>query len=136
MLTSSARGGKAFAAEQKIRELKTRIVKLNTQQLKITPTKIITNSALNMNTMKSGKYGLSPEEIERLSLPSEKFKTIFNMHRIDKTKRLHERLDRYGRRRYTSKRRRLKEDLMIGEKVLILAEKIKKKAICPEHILF
>ena len=49
------------------------------------------------------------------------------MHRIDKTKRLHERLDRYNRRRYTSKRRRLREDLMIGEKVLILAERIKKK---------
>ena len=49
------------------------------------------------------------------------------MHSIDKTKRLHERLDRYNRRRYTSKRRMLKEDLMIGEKVLILAERIKKK---------
>ena len=109
---------------------------MNAQKLKITPTKIIQNSALNKNTMKSEKYGLSPEEIEQQSLASEQFKTIFNMHRIDKTKRLHERLDRYGRRRYTSKRRKLREDLMIGEKVLILAEKIKKKAICPEHILF
>ena len=49
------------------------------------------------------------------------------MHRIDKTKRLHERLDRYDRRQYTSKRRRLRDDLMINEKVLILAERIKKK---------
>ena len=49
------------------------------------------------------------------------------MHRIDKTKRLHERLDRYDRRLYTSKRRRLREDLMINEKVLILAGRIKKK---------
>ena len=37
------------------------------------------------------------------------------------------RLDRYDRRRYTSKRRWLREDLMIREKVLILAERIKKK---------
>ena len=29
MFTTSVRGGKAFAAEQKIRELKTRIAKLN-----------------------------------------------------------------------------------------------------------
>ena len=35
MFTSSVRGEKAFAAEQKIRELKTRISKLNSQNLKI-----------------------------------------------------------------------------------------------------
>ena len=65
MFTSSVRGGKAFAAEQKIREPKTRKSKLNAQKLKITPTKIIQNSALNMNDMKSVKYRLSPEEIEK-----------------------------------------------------------------------
>ena len=43
MFTSSVRGGKAFAAEQKIRELKTRVAKLNVQKLKITPQKIIQN---------------------------------------------------------------------------------------------
>ena len=65
MFTSSVRGRKAFAAEQKIREPKTRIAKLNAKKLKITPTKIIQNSALNMNTMKSEKYGLSHEETEQ-----------------------------------------------------------------------
>ena len=49
MFTTSVRGGKAFAAEQKIRELKTRIAKINTQKLKISPAKIIQNSTLNMN---------------------------------------------------------------------------------------
>ena len=34
MFTSSVRGGKAFAAEQKLRELKTRISKLNAQSRK------------------------------------------------------------------------------------------------------
>ena len=84
---TSVRGGKAFAAEQKIRELKTRIVKLNAQKLKISPTKIIQNSALNRNIMKSIKYSVSPEEIERRSLAGELFRTIFNMHRIEKTKK-------------------------------------------------
>ena len=65
MFTSSGCGGKSFAAEQKIRELKTRILKLNAQKLKITPIKIIQNSALNMSNMKSVKYGLSPEEIKK-----------------------------------------------------------------------
>ena len=48
MFASPVRGGKEFAAEQKIRELKTRVVKLNVQKLKITPTKI--------NTKFSAKY--------------------------------------------------------------------------------
>ena len=65
MFTSSVRRGKAFTAEQKMKELKTRIAKLNAQKLKIAPTKIIQNSALNMNTIKSEKYGLSPDKIER-----------------------------------------------------------------------
>ena len=73
-------GGEAFIAEQKIRELKTRISKLSAQELKITPTNIIQNSVLNMNNMKSIKYGLSPEEIERRSLAGKRFKTVFNMH--------------------------------------------------------
>ena len=44
MFTNSLRGGKAFAAEQKIKELKTRISKLNAQKLKISPAKIVQNS--------------------------------------------------------------------------------------------
>ena len=51
-----------FAAEQKIRELKTRISTLNAQKFKTSPTKIMQNSTLNM---KSIKYGLSPGETER-----------------------------------------------------------------------
>ena len=57
MFTTSVRGGKAFAAEQKIRELKTQIAKLNVQKLKISPAKIIERSALDVNLMKSSKYG-------------------------------------------------------------------------------
>ena len=34
MFTSAVRGGKTFAAEQKIRELKTRIAKIDAQKLK------------------------------------------------------------------------------------------------------
>ena len=127
MFTSSVRGGKGFAVEQKIRELKARVSKLNAQKLKIAPTKIVQNSALNMNKMKSIKYGLSPEKIERQSLESEGFRKLFNMHRIEKTQKLHARLDRYDRNLYLAKRKKLREDLMISEKVLVLAERIRKK---------
>ena len=68
MFTISVRGGKAFAAEQKNRELKIRIWKLNTQKLKIPPTKIILSSADNMNSVQREKYCLSPDEIEKKNL--------------------------------------------------------------------
>ena len=70
MFTTSVPGWKAFDVEQKMRELKTRISKLNAQKLKIFPTKIILNSANNMNSVQSEKYGLSPKEIEKKSLSS------------------------------------------------------------------
>ena len=103
MFISSVRGGKAFAAEQKIKELKSRIVKLNIQKMKINPIKIIQNSVLNMSNIKSKKT------IERQFLAGKRFKTIFNMHEIEKSKRLHDRLERYDRKRYATKRKKLKE---------------------------
>ena len=88
MFSTSLRGGKAFAAEQKIRELKTRISKLKGQKLKITPKKIIEISTKNMNIQPSKKYGLSPKEVESHALKSERFRTLYNMHRIEKTVKL------------------------------------------------
>ena len=55
MFTTSVRGGKAFVAEQKIRELKTRTAKLNAQKLEILLTKIIISSASNMNNTQNKK---------------------------------------------------------------------------------
>ena len=89
MFMTAVRGGKAFAAEEKIGEFKTRISKINTQKLKISPAKIIEASTANINLKKSVKYGLSPEEIERGALSNEPYKTVFNMNRIGKTRGLY-----------------------------------------------
>ena len=121
MFTTSFRGGKTSAAEQKIIELKSRISKLNAQKLKISLTKMILSSASNMSNVRSEKYGLGPEEIEKKSLCSERFRTLFNFHRID-------RLSRYDNKKSRVKRRNLREYLNIGEKVLVLAERFKKKS--------
>ena len=78
MFTTSIRDGKAFAAEQKIRELKSRIAKLkaisNKNKAKIPPTTIIGKSAENMNNAKSEKYGISPNNIKKKSLSREPLK--------------------------------------------------------------
>ena len=127
MFTSSVRGGKAFAAEQKIRELKSRISKLNAQKLKISPTKIISSSVSNINSVQSEKYGLNPDEIEKKSLFSERFRTLFNFHRTEKIKLVNSRLDRYAKKKYKAKRRKFRENLNVDGNVLVLAERIRKK---------
>ena len=50
------------------------------------------------------------------------------MHRIEKTSKLNDRLDRYDKKIYQRKRIELRENLKVGEKVYILAERIKKKS--------
>ena len=50
------------------------------------------------------------------------------MHRIEKTQKLHRRLDDYDVKKYSAKRRKLKDELFTGEKVYIVAERIKKKS--------
>ena len=106
MFTASVRGVKAFAAEQKIRELKGRVAKLNAQKLNISPTKIISSSESNMNSVQSEKDGLSPDEIEKRSLSSERFRTLFNFHRIEKTKLVNDRLDRYDKKKIQGKKKK------------------------------
>ena len=95
IFSTSIRGGKAFEGEQKIRELKTSVAKLNIQKLKISLTKIILKSAANMNNVLSEKYELIPEKIDTRSLSNEKFRTLFYFHRIEKTTQVHEKLNKY-----------------------------------------
>ena len=102
MFTPSLGRGKAFAAEQKIRELKSRIWKLKTildkAKAKIPAVTIIKQSAENMNNVKGEKYGISPNDIEKKSLSSEKFKTLFNCNRIEQSRKVADRLDRYDKK--------------------------------------
>ena len=60
MFSTSVRGGKAFPAKQKIRELKSRVAKLSALKTKVPPTTIILQSAENINNVKSKKYGITP----------------------------------------------------------------------------
>ena len=87
MFITSLKGGKAFAAEQKIRELKSRISKLRAisdkQKAKIPAVTIINHSAENMKNVKSKKYRISPNVIEEKPLSSQRFRTVFNFKRIE-----------------------------------------------------
>ena len=91
---------------------------------------IIKQSAKNMNNVKSEKYGISPnvneEEEEEKSLSSQRFRTLFNFKRIERSKNVSGRLDKYSRKNYIAKKKKLCNKLDVGEKVLVLAERIKK----------
>ena len=59
-----------------------------------------------MNNVKNKKYELSPVEIEIKPFSGERFKAIFNIHRIEKTKLLHDRLKTYDDKKYSIKRKK------------------------------
>ena len=84
-------------------------------------------STANMNIQPSKKYGFSPEEVERKALESERFRTVYNMRTLEKTSKLNIRQDKFDQKKYSRKRKKLSENLKIGEKVYVLAERIKKK---------
>ena len=67
-------------------------------------------------------------KLKKKLLSSERFRTLFSFHRIEKSKLAHGRLNRYDNKEYKAKRRKLRKDLNIGEKVLVLAEGIRKKS--------
>ena len=66
-------------------------------------------------------------KLKKKSLSSERIRTLFNFHRIERTKLVNDRLDTYDKKKYRAKRRNLSGNLNIGKKVLVLAEKIPKK---------
>ena len=75
MFSTAVKGGNAFAAEQKLRELSKRISRLKAMEKM--PSKkqnlyeIIKRFVENMNSLPSTKYKQTPNEIEKNSLNSE-----------------------------------------------------------------
>ena len=131
MFSTRLRGGKAFAAEQKIRELKKVIFKTkqayNLTKKKINSKKIIEQSVKNLNKINSEKYGLPPEVIEKKTLENDVFKEVNDFYRLVKVSKDANRYERYNERIDKKQKRKLREPLNIDEKVLVLAETIKKK---------
>ena len=91
MVHTKIRGGKAAAAEQKIREFKKVLLrskhfeKMKKKKNRIKPNQLIKNAAKNMNKTISLKYGLLPEFIEQNSLdPNNRkyFREIYDFSRL------------------------------------------------------
>ena len=132
MFHTKVRGGKAFAAEQKIGQFKKlllkgkRLEKEGGKRLK--PLQLISNVAKNMNNTISTKYGMAPETIEQKSLANDGdyFTEVYDFLRVRKIGTNQARNMKYDLKK-DRRKKQLRSPLNIGEKVLILAERIKKK---------
>ena len=127
------RGGKAFAAEQKLRELKKRLSRLlvlqkNWKTRLKSPNILIQKAVENMNYLPTDKYGAEPDKIEKRSLESDWFREWFDTRRLSKISKAQPRYERYEKKKYSRKRKKLRGPLEIGEHVLLLSSRIKKKS--------
>ena len=132
MFHTKVRGGKAFAAEQKIGQFKKLLLKgkrLEKEGRKrLRPLQLISNVTKNMNNTISTKYGMTPESIEQKSLANDGdyFTEVYDFLRVRKIGTQQARNMKYDLRK-DRRKKQLRSPLNIGEQVLILAERIKKK---------
>ena len=133
MFHSKVRGGKAFAAEQKIREFKKLLLKskrfIKRKGERLRPLQVIKKAVENMNETISTKYGVSPESVEKntLDLEDGEFnREMYDFQRIKKVDNNNYRTKKYETKK-DKRRRKLRNPLYLDEKVLVLAERLKKK---------
>ena len=130
MFTTKNRGGKAYVAEQKIREFKKILFRIKKTYKRLkkrsNSAKLIKKAVQNMNNTKT-KYGFEPELIERESLKDENFKERYDFHRLNKVTKDSKRYKRHDIKSDLKRKKKLREPLAIGEHVLILASRLKKK---------
>ena len=132
MFHTKVRGGKAFAAEQKIGQFKKlllkgkRLEKESKKRLK--PLQLIANVTKNMNNIISTKYGMAPEVVEQKSLGKNGsyFKEVYDFLRIRKIGANQARNLKFNLK-IDRRKKQLRSPLNLDEKVLVLAERIRKK---------
>ena len=131
MFSTKIRGGKAFAAEQKIREFKKILfrIKKTYKRLnkRLNSAKLIKKAVKNMNKTKSIKYGLEPEVIEKRSLTDDNFREKYDFYRLHQVTKAFKRYKKHDINIDFKRKKKLREPLTIGERVLILAIRLKKK---------
>ena len=133
MSHTRVRGGKDFAAEQKIREFKRILLRSKGLEKdrgkRIKPNDLNRKAAQNVNEKISTKYQLAPETVEKRSLnPNEGkyFQEIYDFMRLRKIGNNQMRNDKYNQK-LDRRKRKLRSPLNLDERVLVLAERLKKK---------
>ena len=118
---------------KKIREFKKNLLRSKRfeklRKNRIKPNDLIRKAAQNMNETISTKYNLAPETIEKRSLnpnDGKYFQQIYDFVRLRKIENNQMRNDKYNQK-IDRRKRTLRSPLNFNEKVLVLAERLKKK---------
>ena len=134
MYSTKLRGEKAFAAEQKFYELKKLLLRSKrTQKLQgksVKSNELIKKATFNLNNIKSPKYGYAPQKVENKSLDKktgQNFQEIHNFNRLWRVKEARLRSEKYSENLQLRQKRTLRGPLDISEKVLIFAQRLRKK---------
>ena len=131
MFSTKIRGGKAYAAEQKIKEFKKILFRIKKtykrMNKRLNSSKVIKKTVENMNNTKSIKYDLEPEVIEKRSLADENFKEKYDFYRLYKVTKAFKRYKKHDVNVDFRRKKKLRDPLTIGERVLILTSRLKKK---------
>ena len=132
MFSTKLQGGKAFATKKKLRKFKKLLLKSKRLHKvmktgRLDPRKLIRNAVQNMNNVNSQKYGVPLEMVEKKSLEDEKFREVYNFHRMVRVSRDAKRYKRNDIRFDKKTYKKLRSPLTIREKVLVLAERLRKK---------
>ena len=130
MCSTAVGGGRAFAVEQKLMELKKRlsgllVLQRNSKAKLKSPDILIQKAVENMNTLHTAKYGVKPDKIEKRSLESDWFREWFDISRLSRISKAQPRYERYQKKKYIRKKKKLKVPLEVGEDVLLLSSRIK-----------
>ena len=131
MFSSRMRGGKTFAAEQKIREFKKLLLKsekshkATSTSSTFNPKKLMRKATANMNNIQSQKYAYLPKAIEENVIRSGKFRDIYDFYRLLKVQKHVERHARTDVKKDKLLHRWLRELLKVGKIVLALMELLK-----------
>ena len=80
-----------------------------------------------MNNVNSQKYSVLPEMVKKKSLKDEKFREVYDFHRMVRVSRDVERYKRNSIRSDKKTRKKLRSPLTVAEKVLVLGERLRKK---------
>ena len=104
---------------------------------RIRPNEVIIKATFNLNNTKSPKYGYSPEQIEEQALDlntGKYFQEVYDFHRLikvkenrDQKKQFDPKVDRH--------KKHLTDPLEVGENVLVLDERLRKKTPLKDCII-
>ena len=129
--------GHAFAAEQKIRDLKTYINraqrlsgtdsgKKKKKKHRLNGYDNVKAATERLNSVKSVKYDTIPNKVQRITAKNDDMRALYNGYRLKKVQQGSVRYDKYLSKKYRRAYKRLRL-LAVGDPVLALSSRIRKK---------